>query len=75
MIVSGGVAPWKGNEGHRQRLIGARNACALAINLNQTDADVVIAGVLTRGHELADLHREDRLEPWAQLAPDGGLNH
>jgi len=56
MIVSGGVAPWKGAEGNRQRQLGVRNACAVAMNFCEADVDVVITDVLTPVS--ADLYRQ-----------------
>jgi predicted kinase len=56
MVVSGGVAPWKGEEGLRQRHLGVRNACAVAMNILRTDIDVVVTDVLTP--ESAELYRE-----------------
>jgi hypothetical protein len=56
MVVSGGVAPWKGQEGVRQRHLGVRNACALAMNFSGADIDVVITDVLTP--ESVDLYRQ-----------------
>lgn len=56
MVVSGGVAPWKGQEGLRQRHLGVRNACDVAVNFTQADIDVVITDVLTPAS--ADLYRQ-----------------
>ncbi|MEP6981315.1 MAG: hypothetical protein ABJA16_11185 [Nakamurella sp.] len=47
LVVSGGVAPWKGDEGRRQAQLGVQNACALARNFGTAEIDVVIADVLT----------------------------
>lgn len=47
LVISGGVAPWKGEEGMRQRRLGVTNACALAGNFLIEGFDVIIADVLT----------------------------
>lgn len=47
LIVSGGVAPWNGDEGARQRHLGVANACALAANFGANGFEVIIADVLT----------------------------
>jgi hypothetical protein len=47
LVRTGGAAPWDGVEGARQRLLGARNACALAINFLSDNIDVAITDVLT----------------------------
>ena len=46
-VRTGAAAPWAGAEGGRQRLLGVRNACAVASNFIQDGFDVVIADVLT----------------------------
>jgi hypothetical protein len=56
LILTGASAPWEGDAGARQRLLGARNACALAANFLAEDIDVVITDVLTP--ESAVLYRE-----------------
>ena len=47
LVVSGGVAPWKGDEGRRQVQVSVKNACALARNFGDAEIDVVITDVLT----------------------------
>ena len=47
MVLTGAAAPWEGEAGARQRLLGARNACALATNFLADDIEVVITDVLT----------------------------
>ncbi len=47
MACASSAAPWEGHDGARQRLLGARNACALAANFLEERADVVITDVLT----------------------------
>jgi predicted kinase len=56
LVVSGGAAPWDGDEGLRQQRLGVRNACALAGNVVGAGIDVVIADVLTP--ETSALYRE-----------------
>ncbi|GAA2470970.1 AAA family ATPase [Terrabacter carboxydivorans] len=56
LVVSGGAAPWDGEEGVRQQRLGAVNACALARNVSAAGIDVVVADVLTL--ETAGLYRE-----------------
>ncbi|WP_020141759.1 AAA family ATPase [Terracoccus sp. 273MFTsu3.1] len=47
LVVSGGAAPWDGEEGRRQQRLGVRNACALAGRMAAAGFDVVVADVLT----------------------------
>jgi predicted kinase len=47
LVVSGGVAPWDGEEGRRQQRLGVRNACSLAGRFVAAGIDVVVADVLT----------------------------
>lgn len=47
LVRAGAVAPWEGDAGARQRLLGLRNACALAANFLAEEIDVVITDVLT----------------------------
>lgn len=56
LVLTGAAAPWEGEAGARQRLLGARNACALAVNFLADDIDVVITDVLTP--DSAVLYRE-----------------
>lgn len=46
LVVAGSAAPWDGDEGARQRVLSAVNACALTRNLTDADFDTVIADVL-----------------------------
>jgi predicted kinase len=55
LIVSGGAAPWEGDEGRRQQHLGVENACGLARRFLEAAVDVVIADVLTR--ETAEIYR------------------
>ena len=57
LVEAGAAAPWEGDAGARQSLLGARNACALAANFLAEDIDVVITDVLTP--ETAALYREE----------------
>jgi len=56
LVVSGGAAPWDGEEGLHQQRLGVRNACALARNVTAAGIEVVIADVLTP--ETSALYRE-----------------
>ncbi|SEH02715.1 shikimate kinase [Nonomuraea solani] len=56
LVVSGMVAPWKGEEGRRQRWLSAVNACGLARNFVAAGIDVVIADVLDA--ETLSVYRE-----------------
>ena len=47
LVRTGAAAPWEGVEGARQRLLGARNACALAVNFLSDNFDVAITDVVT----------------------------
>jgi hypothetical protein len=47
LVVSGGAAPWDGEEGRRQQHLGVVNACALASTFTAADIEVVVADVLT----------------------------
>jgi hypothetical protein len=60
MLVQPHAATWDGPEGHRQRLLGVRNASALIRNFHSTGCDVIVADVLT--NETASVYR-------AELAP------
>lgn len=47
LVVAGAEAPWRGEEGAAQHLLGAANASALARNFRAAGFDVVIADILT----------------------------
>jgi hypothetical protein len=47
LVVSGGAAPWEGEEGLRQQHLGVRNAAALARGFVGEGIEVVVADVLT----------------------------
>lgn len=47
LVLAGAEAPWRGEEGAAQALLGVVNACALARNFRTAGFDVVIADVLT----------------------------
>lgn len=46
LVVSGHAAPWDGDEGRRQQLLGVRNACDLAVRLTAAGFDVVLSDVV-----------------------------
>jgi len=56
MLVQPHKAPWEGEEGHRQQLLGARNSIILAKNFAGDDSDVLILDVLS--DETATLYKE-----------------
>lgn len=56
LVRTGAAAPWDGEEGARQRLLGVRNACSLAVNFLTDNIDVVITDVLTP--DTAETYRE-----------------
>ncbi len=56
LVRVGAAAPWDGDAGARQRLLGVRNACALAANFLAEDIDVVITDVLNP--DTAAVYRE-----------------
>lgn len=47
LVVSGAAAPWEGEAGRAQLVLGASNACALARNVTAAGFEVVIADVVT----------------------------
>lgn len=47
MILQPHKAPWEGNEGKKQQMLGARNACLLAHNFFKEAYEVIILDVLT----------------------------
>jgi hypothetical protein len=47
LVVSGGVAPWQGEEGRRQQRLGVENACGLARRFLDNGIEVLIADVLS----------------------------
>jgi len=47
LVVSGGVAPWEGQEGQAQQRLGVINACGLGRNFLASGIEVVVADVLT----------------------------
>lgn len=55
LIKNGGAAPWDGQEGIRQQLLGVRNAAALAQNFLDQDISVTIADVVNE--DTVDLYR------------------
>lgn len=47
VVVAGAAAPWDGQEGERQRELGARNAAALSDGFTVAGFETVVADVLT----------------------------
>jgi hypothetical protein len=47
MVVGGHLAPWEGDEGAEQQLLGVRSACMLAGNFSTWGFEVVIADVVS----------------------------
>jgi len=57
MYVQPHKAPWDGEAGKTQQLLGVENACLLAKNYSQQKVDVVILDVLT--DETANLYKKN----------------
>lgn len=57
MLVKPHAAPWAGEEGQRQQMLGVRNACALVRNFRADGSDVVVPDVVT--NESAGLYRAE----------------
>ena len=47
LVVSGGAAPWEGDEGRRQQHVGVENACCLARRFIDHAIEVIVADVVT----------------------------
>ena len=47
LVVAGAAAPWEGEEGERQRMLGAANSAHLAASFVAAGFEVVVADVLT----------------------------
>ena len=47
LVRSGAAAPWEGEEGLRQQVLGVRNACALAREFTAAGVAVVVTDVVT----------------------------
>ena len=60
MYVHPHKAPWDGEEGKVQQLLGVENTCLLAKNYSQQNVDVVILDVLT--DETANLYKKNLSE-------------
>ena len=56
MLLQPHVAPWGGAEGHRQQMLGVKNACWLAQSFIADGCDVIVTDVLT--DETASLYRQ-----------------
>ena len=65
LVKNGGAAPWEGEEGLRQHVLGVRHACALAKSFTKHGFAAIVADVLTPG--TATLYR--------RLLPDVVLVH
>lgn len=48
MLLQPHRAPWDGEEGGRQQVLGVKNACLLTSNFVQNNSDVVILDVLSK---------------------------
>lgn len=60
LVVSGGAAPWEGDEGRAQQRLGVENTCGLAARFLDGGVEVVIADVLV----------PDTLELYRALLPE-----
>ncbi|GAA1565859.1 hypothetical protein GCM10009804_23180 [Kribbella hippodromi] len=56
LVKSGGAAPWEGEEGRAQHVLGVRNAAALAANFSADGFNVTMSDVIDA--ELLRLYRE-----------------
>lgn len=56
MVVQPHKAPWDGEEGRFQQMLGVHNTCLLAQSFLDADLTVLILDVLS--HETADLYKE-----------------
>lgn len=56
MFVTPHKAPWEGEEGHAQQLMGVNHACMLAADFLEHDFDVILLDVLS--DETAEIYRE-----------------
>ena len=71
MVVRPHTAPWGGEEGRRQQLLGVLNACALTSAFDEADFDVLIVDLVTEDtaahyREALDLTIVRLLPNWAQ---------
>jgi len=57
MLLQPHRAPWDGEEGRRQQILGVKNACLLASNFVQNNSDVVILDVLSQ--ETLQLYKKE----------------
>ena len=60
MLVHPHKAPWDGEEGKRQQILGVKNTCALAKNFSQDGSVVLILDVLPQ--ETLSLYRKELSE-------------
>jgi predicted kinase len=56
LVKNGGAAPWDGEEGRAQHMLGVRNAAALAANFRAEGFNVTMSDVI--GTELLQLYRK-----------------
>lgn len=68
MIVGPHAAPWDDEEGHRQQLLGVRNACVIAQNFDATGFHVLIVDSIT--DETAARYREELVLTVVRLLPN-----
>ncbi len=68
MVVEPHSAPWDGEEGHRQQLLGVRNACVVAQNFDATGFHVLIVDPITE--ETATRYREELVLTIVRLLPN-----
>jgi broad-specificity NMP kinase len=47
MLVQPHKAPWDGDAGHKQQILGVKNSCALVLNFAESGADVILLDVLS----------------------------
>ena len=57
MLLQPHKAPWDGEEGRRQQILGVKNTCLLASNFVQNNSDVVILDVLSQ--ETLQIYRKE----------------
>ena len=68
MIVEPHSASWDGEEGHRQQLLGVRNACVIAQNFDATGFHVLIVDPITE--ESVARYREELVLTIVRLLPN-----
>ena len=68
MVVRPHLAPWDGEEGRRQQLLGIRNACALARTFDQAEFDVLLVDQVT--DDTAARYRDELALTIVRLLPN-----